>query len=191
MVSGALGDVALNHLHLMKTPHTETISLSPGDKVFVTSDGVIGGNGYGLTFTRVAELVHENCVEKDIVSNAIASLNGVDPRRIDDASCIIYSHEAQVLTNEPCLVAFDAYNQECKTKLENLRKMFTDDELRQIALDWIRAHLESLPNPGETGYNDDESIWTCDAYKAWSGNIDEDVIKYWPIPPLDKLLSKE
>jgi serine/threonine protein phosphatase PrpC len=94
MVSGALGDVALNHLHLMKTPHTETISLSPGDKVFVTSDGVIGGNGYGLTFTRVAELVHENCDAKEILSNAIASLNLVDPRSVDDASCIIYYHEA-------------------------------------------------------------------------------------------------
>jgi serine/threonine protein phosphatase PrpC len=95
MVSGALGDVVLKLFHLMKTPHIETITLSPGDKIFVTSDGVIGGNGYGLTFTRVAELIRENCDEKTIVSNAMDSLHWVDPRSVDDASCMIYSHDSQ------------------------------------------------------------------------------------------------
>jgi hypothetical protein len=93
------------------------------------------------------------------------------------------------MKSEP-FIAFYTYNQKYKKKLEKLREKFSDDQLCQIVLDWIRVHLDSIPNFGETGYNDNDSIWACDAYNAWSENIDEDVIKYWPIPALEELLSK-
>jgi serine/threonine protein phosphatase PrpC len=94
MVSGALGDKDFSH-YLSKIPHIETITLSPGDKIFVASDGVTGGvifgRQYGLTIAEVANLVHENCDAKKIVDAAIASLNWVHPSSVDDASMIIFS----------------------------------------------------------------------------------------------------
>lgn len=176
MVSGALGDTHLSFLQ--RTPHIAITELRQGDKIIVTSDGVIGGKKYGFTVEEVVNIVKNyqgEKIDEEIVSETIKSLYrlGYFPGQIDDATAMVYSHSEFVLPeslrNFSDLVKEN--NERCQKKLEFLLQNFDEKTLRETALEWLKNY---------NIHDENDSEWVSDAQWGWTGEkIDIELIKYW------------